>query len=137
VRRAVELPTSDGRFRLAGSEWPLPGPEAPAEELVDRLAHAGLLVHDPVVSEAVRGGAVDGHSTRSLERRVRRATGLSRGTWQRIARAERAVELLTRGMTASEVAHHVGYADQPHLTRSLRRLMGQTPAQIRRSAAGG
>jgi AraC-like DNA-binding protein len=27
-----------------------------------------------------------------------------------------------------------GYADQPHLTRSLRRFIGETPAQIMRQA---
>ena len=29
--------------------------------------------------------------------------------------------------------YHAGYADQPHLTRSLKRFIGQTPAQILRS----
>ena len=87
------------------------------------------LVHDPIVAEALHGD-VDGYSTRSLERRVARATGLSRGVTERIRRAERAVELLSQGRPASEVAGRTGYADQPHLTRSLRRFVGQTPAQI-------
>jgi AraC-like DNA-binding protein len=55
----------------------------------------------------------------------------------RIRRAERAVELLSRGVPASEVARRTGYADQPHLTRSLRRFVGQTPSQIGSKAPGG
>jgi AraC-like DNA-binding protein len=97
---------------------------------------AGLLVHDPIVAEALHGD-VEGFSTRSLERRVAWATGLSRGVMGRIRRAERAVELLSRGVPASEVARRTGYADQPHLTRSLRRFVGQTPSQIGSKAPGG
>jgi AraC-like DNA-binding protein len=91
-----------------------------------------VLVHDPVVADALHGD-VAGFSTRSLERRVARATGLNRGTLARIRRAEQAVELLSLGVGASEVAAHLGYADQPHMTRSLKRLVGQTPARIAES----
>ena len=129
VDRAVTLPTATARsFWLDGSAWELPGPDT-ADVFVDRLMRAGLLVHDPIVAEALHGD-VEGFSTRSLERRVARATGLSRGAMGRIRRAERAVELLSRGVPASEVARRAGYADQPHLTRSLRRFVGQTPSQI-------
>ena len=43
---------------------------------------------------------------------------------------ERAVDLLGRGVPALEVVRLAGYADQPHLTRSLKRFVGQTPSQI-------
>ena len=128
VDRTVTLPAAGGSFWLDASAWELPGPDT-ADVFADRLACAGLLVHDPIVAEALQGD-VDGYSTRSLERRVARATGLSRGVTERIRRAERAVELLSQGRPASEVAGRTGYADQPHLTRSLRRFVGQTPAQI-------
>jgi Helix-turn-helix domain len=135
VDRAVTAPpATDDSFWLAGAEWVIPDWDS-ADAFVDGLAAAGVLVRDPVVPDALRGQAV-GFSTRSLERRVARATGLSRGAAARIRRAERAVELLSAGMPASEVASQAGYADQPHLTRALRRLVGQTPAQISRSAAG-
>jgi len=129
VDRAVILPPAGGgSFSLDGSAWEHPGPES-ADVFVDRLARAGVLVHDPVVAEAVHHD-VAGFSTRSLQRRVARATGLSRGALRRIRRAERAVELLSRGVAPTEVARRAGYADQPHLTRSLRRFVGQTPGQI-------
>ena len=136
VDRAVTLPpATGGSFWLDGSAWELPGPDT-ADAFVAALVRAGLLVHDPIVAEAL-DGEVAGFSTRSLERRVARATGLNRGALGRIRRAERAVDLLARGVAASEVARRAGYADQPHLTRSLRRFVGQTPAQIARASPGG
>ncbi|MGH9228943.1 MAG: helix-turn-helix domain-containing protein [Acidimicrobiales bacterium] len=129
VDRTVTLPqVSDTSFWLDESAWELPGPDT-VDVFVDRLVHAGLLVHDPIVPEALHG-QVAGFSTRSVERRVARGTGLSRGAIERIRRAERAVELLSRGAPASDVARRTGYADQSHLTRSLKRLVGQTPSQI-------
>jgi AraC-like DNA-binding protein len=129
VDRTLRLPQVTGTaFRLDGSAWVVPGPDD-ADDFVHRLAHAGLLVHDPVVAEAL-SGEVHGLSTRSVERRVARATGLNRGAIERIRRAESAVGLLSRGVPPADVASLSGYADQPHLTRSLRRLVGQTPAQI-------
>jgi hypothetical protein len=135
VDRTLTLPQVSGTsFWLDGSAWEVPGPDN-ADVFVDRLVHAGLLVHDPIVPEALHGDAT-GFSTRSAERRVARATGLSRGAIERIRRAERAVELLSRGVPASDVARRAGYADQPHLTRSLKRLVGQTPSQVVGSGAG-
>jgi AraC-like DNA-binding protein len=102
---------------------------------VDRLVRAGLLVHDPVVPAVLHGGVED-LSTRAVERRVSRATGLTRGTIRQIRRAEQAVELLSAGVPAHDAARQAGYADQPHLTRSLKRFVGQTPSQITSSAPG-
>jgi AraC-like DNA-binding protein len=129
VDRSVTLPpVTSTSFWLDGAAWELPGPDN-ADVFVDRLVHAGLLVHDPIASEALHGD-VKGLSTRSVERRVSRATGLTRGTIRQIRRAERAVQLLGQGVPAAEVAGRVGYADQPHLIRSLKRFVGQTPSQI-------
>jgi len=92
-------------------------------------------VHDPVVPAAVQGDAA-GLSRRSVERRVSRATGLTLGTIGQIRRAERAVELLCRGASPLDAADQAGYADQSHLTRSLTRFAGRTPAQVAASARG-
>ena len=131
VDGSVTLPTaSPTSFRLDGSTWEIPRPDN-ADVFVDRLVRAGLLVHDPVVAAALHDdGDVAGLSTRSVERRVARATGLTRGAIRQMARADRAVELLGRGVPPLEVAQRTGYADQPHMTRSLKRFAGQTPSQI-------
>jgi len=135
VDRAFVLPEATATsFWLDHSAWELPAPDT-ADVFVHRLACAGLLVHDPVASAVVQGG-VEGLSARAVERRVSRATGLTRGAIRQIQRAERAVELLSGGLPALDAARLAGYADQPHLTRSLKRFVGQTPSQIVSSAPG-
>lgn len=74
-------PMSEKSFWLDGAEWDLPQAHN-ADVFVDRLVRAGLLFHDPVVPAALADDTVDGLSTRSVERRVARATGLTRGTIQ-------------------------------------------------------
>jgi hypothetical protein len=135
VDRSLTLPqVTKTSFWLDRSGWELPGPDN-ADVFVDRLVRAGLLVHDPVAAAALKGD-VEGLSTRSVERRVSRATGLTRGAITQIRRAERAVELLSQGVSPIDVARQAGYADQPHLTRSVRRLVGRTPSQIVMSTPG-
>jgi AraC-like DNA-binding protein len=121
-------------FWLGGSRLELPTPDN-VDVFIDRLVRAGLLDHDPLVAAALQGEA-SGLSARTLQRRVVRATGLTAGAIRQIRRAERAAELLARGIRPLEVAHLAGYADQSHLTRSLTRFIGRTPAQIFGSACG-
>jgi AraC-like DNA-binding protein len=130
VDGALTLPEAGGRsFWLDGAAWEVPTFEN-AEAFVARLERAGVLVRDPVVEAALAGRPVD-LSVRAVERRVRRATGLTRAAIRQIARAERAVELLSQGASIAETVRRAGYADQPHLTRSLRRFVGQTPTRVR------
>jgi AraC-like DNA-binding protein len=125
-------PAMSTSFWLDGARWELPGPDS-ADVFVDRLVRAGLLAHDPLVPAALQGDT-EGLSQRSVERRVSRATGLTLGTIGQIKRAERAVDLLRLGRSPLDVADQAGYADQPHLTRSLRRFVGRTPSQVAASA---
>jgi AraC-like DNA-binding protein len=127
--RSVDLPTvSSSKFLLDGSAWEFPGPDD-ADAFVAKLVRHGLLVRDPIAVAALQGD-VSGLSQRSVERRVSRATGLTQGAIRQIERAEQAVELLGRGVPVVETVSETGYADQAHLTRSLKRFMGQTPSQI-------
>jgi Helix-turn-helix domain len=128
------LPDATGRsFWLAGSSWPFPGHED-VETLVERLAREGVLDRDPVVGAASTGQPPPGLSPRTLRHRFLRATGLAQGAVRQAERAMRAAELLRRGVPIFEAIHEEGYFDQPHMTRSLRRWVGRTPARI--STAG-
>jgi AraC-like DNA-binding protein len=49
-----------------------------------------------------------------------------------IERARYATNLLRAGMSIADVVDLAGYFDQPHLTRSLKYLIGQTPVEIAR-----
>jgi AraC-like DNA-binding protein len=130
-RRDVDL-ADVGRhsFRLENTTWEYPGFEN-AEVLVARLQRAGLLVRDPRVPAALAGDPA-ALSRRSAQRHFLLATGMTRQAYHQIQRARYAAGLLRGGMGIAEAVHQAGYFDQAHLTRSLGRLIGETPARIRR-----
>ncbi|SEL35571.1 Helix-turn-helix domain-containing protein [Blastococcus sp. DSM 46786] len=135
VDSGIELPDATGRhFRLHGDRWETPRPDD-AEALVERLVRSGSVVRDPLVVSALRGGGVPG-SDRTLERRFRAATGLSRGAIEQIGRARAATTLLLGGATAAAVVADLGYYDEPHLARALRRYIGRTAGQLRGGTGG-
>src|SRR5690606_13743581 len=111
-------------------EWPVPRFDD-AEDFVDRLVRAGVLTRDPLVDEVVWGGVAT-VGTRSVQRRVAASTGLTQGAIRRIERARRAAVLLGEGVPALEVVHRLGYYDQPHLARSLKRFIGRTATQLQK-----
>lgn len=117
-------------FLFGGSTWPVPDFEN-ADDFVVRLVRAGLLVRDPVV-EAVLEGHQHHWSPRSVQHHFVHATGLSHTTIRQIERVRRAASLLEEGRSIADVLGQTGYYDQPHLTRSLKRFMGQTPAHMLR-----
>jgi hypothetical protein len=133
--RGVELPDTTRRsFPLAGSRWARPGPDD-AEALVECLVKDGVVVRDPIVGEVVRGGRPE-VSDRTLERRFRAATGLTRGAVRQIERAREAAYLLAAGKGPTDVVASLGYFDQPHLARALRRYVGRTATQLRDGSGG-
>lgn len=133
VDRPLDLPAYDARsFRLNGSVWACPEFDD-VDMFVDRLVRNELLVIDPIAAAALAGGDVDVRE-RSVQRRIARATGVTRRLIAQIERAQRAVDMLMRGVSIADVVWDTGYADQAHLTRSMRRFIGQTPATIVRSS---
>jgi AraC-like DNA-binding protein len=132
-REDVNLPEAGGKsFWLGGSTWEFPTYEN-ADTFVDRLVRAELLVRDPLVQDVLQDAPLD-LSPRALQYRFQRATGLTRKAVQQIQRAWQATALLEQGTPILEAAYQLGYFDQAHLTNSLRRYMGQTPAQISQAA---
>jgi AraC-like DNA-binding protein len=117
-------------FHLDGSAWQLPDFHN-VETFVAQLARAGALVQDPVV-RAASVAPMPGQASRTLRRRFMRATGVTQGLIRQVERAKRAVALLECGVPILDTTFQAGYADQPHLTRELRRFYGMTPAQIAR-----
>jgi AraC-like DNA-binding protein len=57
--------------------------------------------------------------------------GIGPKAFARIVRMRRAVTLLREQRPVAEVAGAAGYADQAHLTREIRALVGTTPAALR------
>ena len=73
-------------------------------------------------------------SERTVQRHFRYVLGVTPKALRQMLRAQRAVELLRGGLPIIDVAQNLGFADQAHLTRSLKALTGQTPGAIARAA---
>jgi len=115
-------------FWLNGSAWRFPDYDN-AETFVDRLVRDDVLVRDPVVNAVLQDQPQE-LSSRAVRHRFLRATGLTQSRIRQVERAQRAAALLRQGRSILDTVHEVGYFDQPHLTRSLKRWIGRTPAQI-------
>lgn len=125
----VDLPTaSSNSFWLSGSVWQLPNYEN-ADIFVERLVREGLLLRDPIVEAALQG-QFKGLTQRAVQYRFLQATGITQSTARQIERARYATLLLQQGVSIADTIDQAGYYDQPHLTRSLKRFIGQTPAQL-------
>ena len=128
-RNDVTLPNATKHsFWLNGSAWEFPSFEN-METFVNRLVRRGLVMADRTVEGAIRGELQD-VTTRTEQRRVLQVTGLTRGAIHQIERARRATILLQQGSPILDVVYEAGYYDQAHLTRSLQRFIGQSPARI-------
>lgn len=96
---------------------------------------------DPVIDHAVERLETDavaavaravGLSERQLERRFLARVGLTPKRFASIRRFERAMSALGSRRPLTEVALEVGYYDQAHFVREIRRLAGVTPGALRR-----
>jgi AraC-like DNA-binding protein len=131
-RNDLHLPEANRRaFWLQGAAWQYPTFEN-ADTFIERLVRDEMLVHEPVVDAALEGQPLD-LSPRAVQYRFLHATGLTQSTVHQIERARRAAALLQQGVPILDTVFEAGYFDQAHLTRSLKRFMGQTPAQLVRS----
>lgn len=129
------LPDASNRaFYLKGSAWEVPHYEN-VDVFIARLVREEVILRDPVV-EAVLAGQDVSLSPRTVRHRFLQSTGLTQTDIHQIRRAQQAAALLTQGVSILDTVHDAGYFDQPHLTRSLRRWVGHTPAQLIRQNAG-
>ncbi len=131
VDRGLLRPTPSPRtFWLNRDELEIPTFDN-AEGLVDRLVRRELLVRDEIVEGVVEGRPRAIHP-RSVQRHFLDATGVTAKRLEQIQRACRAVERLAGGKRAIDVALELGYADQSHMTRALKAIMGKTPGAVAR-----
>ncbi|MFE9447909.1 AraC family transcriptional regulator [Streptomyces sp. NPDC006739] len=106
----------------------IPGADAVARTVRDRLADE---LTDPP-SLASLADDLD-LSRYQLLRAFRTTMGIPPYAWLAQYRVTRARALLESGLRPAEVAPLVGFADQAHLTRWFRRVLGVTPAAYRNS----
>ena len=99
------------------------------DRFVDKLLRNGIVEDNAVVASVVSGHPM-AMSERTMQRHFLKTTGLTYKAFTQIERARKAVSLLQQGRPAADVAFALGYADQPHMIRSLKAIMGQTPGQV-------
>lgn len=113
----------------------------PPRELAGTLPEGVLRRVTDLVGDGLSGkitlsemAAVAGLSPYHFSRLFKASTGLSPYRYVLARRVGRARELLTRtDLSMPEVAARSGFANQSHMGRSLRRLLGTTPSALRRS----
>jgi len=123
--RAVEL--ENAVRQMAAGAW---GLDVVALEVADRLGTA----QTPSARELARATHL---SERQFYRRCTAAFGYGPEFLLRITRIQRFLQLArdeSRPPRLAGLAIDAGYADQPHLTREVRSIMGTTPAQLLRSS---
>lgn len=119
------------RFWLKGSAWQFPDYEN-VDTFVDRLMREEVLAYDPLVG-AIMQEQPQTLAPRTVRHRFAQATGLTQKHVMQVARAQQAAEMLNQGVPILDTVDELGYFDQPHLTRALKRWVGYTPAQLTRS----
>jgi AraC-like DNA-binding protein len=95
--------------------------------LPERLADA------PSLAELA---ALTGLSQFALLRAFRRETGMPPHAYLNQLRVRRARLLLDSGLTPADVAAQTGFADQAHMTRHFKRVVGVPPAAYQRERLG-
>jgi Helix-turn-helix domain len=132
VNSMTMLPNATGHsFWLGDVAWGFPDFEN-VETFIEGLERHSLVARDPLV-EAVLDNQEPPISKRSVQRRFLQTTGLTQNRIRQIERARVAVERLERGMSIQDTIYELGYTDQPHLTKMLKRFVGYTPAQFQKS----
>jgi Helix-turn-helix domain len=115
-------------FWLGDVAWQVPNFED-VEVFVEGLERRGLLARDGLV-EAVLEDEKQSLSHRSVQRHFLQTTGLTQNCIRQIERARNAAALLQQDVSIADTIYRVGYTDQPHMTKALKRFIGRTPAQL-------
>ncbi len=98
-------------------------------ELDPRLVQALNALVDNHVSLPSLAAKV-GVSPQRLRALARSQLGMPLARWRVWTRLRRAAEALQNGQSLADAAITAGFADQAHLTRQMREMMGVTPAAV-------
>jgi transcriptional regulator GlxA family with amidase domain len=78
------------------------------------------------------GATFGAESARSLRRKMQLVTGAPLRYWLGLARVRRAArEIVLTDAALADVALETGFADQAHMTREVKRWLGEAPSILR------
>lgn len=111
-------------------------PLPPADRRLVERARQAILADDPAAGRLGSLAAHLGCSPYRLSRAFSREVGVSITHYRNRVRMTRAMDRLEAGESSLAVlAADLGFADQAHLTRTVREQLGHTPTALRRSLA--
>ncbi len=120
-------------LRAHSAAPPIDGPKAPSRSPASVQAVRDLLperlADPPSLGELA---AITGLSQFALLRAFRQETGMPPHAYLNQLRVRRARQLLDGGLPPADVAAQIGFADQAHLTRHFKRVVGVPPAAYQR-----
>jgi AraC-like DNA-binding protein len=98
-----------------------------ALHIAGRIAGSGGQINLRLLSREI------GYSPRHLDRIFQQCLGISPNFYRRIARFQKALQLLVAdpGIELVELVEACGYYDQPHLSKEFSEFAGQSPNQHR------
>jgi AraC-like DNA-binding protein len=125
------------RLLAAAAGEPGPPPR-PADRVLAAAAREAIIEGDPQADGLCGLAGLLEVSPYRLSRVFSRAMGVSLTRYRNRVRVARAMDHLTEGSTGlAELAAQLGFADQAHLTRTVREHVGHTPAALRRLLGPG
>lgn len=122
------LPVHNSSFVLEGVELPLPT-FSNAEQLTSKMVEANLLRSDDLVAKAFTAKP-KAASNRTVQQHFKKITGITQKDFELIRRAQEAVRRLKAGERPAAVAVDLGYTDQPHMIKSIKKIMGHLPSNL-------
>jgi AraC-like DNA-binding protein len=126
---AAPLPDASCQsFWFDSSTWQIPNYEN-ADTFVDWLVSEDAVQLNPVVNAALQDHLLT-VAERTLRHHFLRTVGITQSQIRQIERARDAMFLLQDNVSILDVVDQLRYADQPHLTRSMKQFMGYTPTQV-------
>lgn len=129
LNSSLVLPAdSEARFRFEGTWLQFPDFNN-AEQLIGQMQGLGYIHGKGVDSQEF---PIQGMSSKTRSRLVKRSTGLSPYKLHQLQRMAKALHLLQQGAPAATVASELGFADQAHLHRATKQFLGHTPKELLR-----
>jgi methylphosphotriester-DNA--protein-cysteine methyltransferase len=114
---------SNGQFEFEGTLLQFPDYNN-AEQLIEQMYDLRYISGKAVEAQEL---PKQGMSSKGNSRFVKHSTGLSPYKLHQLQRMAEAFRLLRQGMPAAAVASELGFADQAHLHRAVKKFLGHTP----------
>lgn len=120
-----EILLSDNYMRIGDKDYDIPLYEN-LVAFIDQLVSDGILSLDDVIRSDKY------HTKRTRQRLVKKTTGLTSTQIKHISMSEQAISLLDRGMPITNVVNELGFTDQSHLAKIIKRTTSKTPGYFRK-----